>query len=256
MFSSDVYLFYFVIFFSLLMSLPTYILSYFASSPYGKHSRSGKSKTTISPSIAWFFMESPTLWLTFLIFPLGKNYTNPLAYFLISPFLIHYTNRTIIYPLHLDKRAHNKFPLNIAVTGFIYNILNAYIQSRYVSHYANYENDEWFWTRFRCGFFVFGLGMVINVWADGVLLSLKRQGGGYKIPRGGLFEYVSSPNYFGEIMEWLGWALMTWSWAGLAFLVYTCSNLVPRAVSTHKWYVEKFGEDYPKNRRAVFPFLY
>ncbi|XP_059298253.1 steroid 5-alpha-reductase DET2 isoform X2 [Lycium ferocissimum] len=99
-------------------------------------------------------------------------------------------------------------------------------------------------------------GMVVNVWADGVLLGLKSEGVGYKIPRSGLFEYVSSPNYLGEIVEWLGWALMTWSWAGLAFFVYTCANLVPRAVSNHKWYLEKFGEDYPKNRKAVFPFLY
>ncbi|PHT70555.1 Steroid 5-alpha-reductase DET2 [Capsicum annuum] len=255
MFSSDLYLFYFITFFNLSMSIPTYILSQFVTAPYGKHSRSDKSETTMSPPIAWAFMESPMLWLTFLIFPFGKNYANPLAYLVISPYLIHYINRTIIYPLRLDTKASNKFPLNVAITGFIYNVLNAYIQSRYVSHYANYE-DEWLWTRFGCGLFVFGFGMVVNVWADGVLLGLKRQGGGYKIPRGGLFEYVSSPNYFGEIMEWLGWALMTWSWAGLAFLVYSSSNLVPRAVSTHKWYLEKFGEDYPKNRKAIFPFLY
>ncbi|KAK4377533.1 hypothetical protein RND71_003829 [Anisodus tanguticus] len=260
---SDENVYNFIIFFIFLMALPTFILAQLFTSPYGKHHSSSSSGTTISPPIAWAFMESPTLWLTFLIFRFGKNYANPLAYLLISPFLFHYTNRTIIYPLRLyfgskpnSKKSTSHFPLNIAVTAFIYNILNSYIQCRWVSHYANYESNEWFWVRFCGGLIVFGLGMVVNVWADGVLLGLKSQGGGYKIPRGGLFEYVSCPNYLGEIVEWLGWALMTWSWAGLAFFVYTCANLVPRAVSNHKWYVEKFGEDYPKNRKAVFPFLY
>ncbi|XP_059298252.1 steroid 5-alpha-reductase DET2 isoform X1 [Lycium ferocissimum] len=260
---SDENLFNFIIFFILLMSLPTFILAQFFTSPYGKHKRSCNSGTTISPPLAWAFMESPTLWLTFLIFRFGKNNKNPLSYVLISPFIFHYTNRTIIYPLRLyfgskpiSKKSTSHFPLNIAVTGFIYNILNSYIQCRWVSHYADYESNELFWVRFCGGLVVFAGGMVVNVWADGVLLGLKSEGVGYKIPRSGLFEYVSSPNYLGEIVEWLGWALMTWSWAGLAFFVYTCANLVPRAVSNHKWYLEKFGEDYPKNRKAVFPFLY
>lgn len=81
-------------------------------------------------------------------------------------------------------------------------------------------------------------------------------GGGYKIPRGGLFEWVSCPNYLGEILEWAGWAVMTWSWAGLGFFVYTCANLVPRAMANHRWYLEKFGGDYPNNRKAVVPLLY
>ncbi|MCD7457290.1 Steroid 5-alpha-reductase det2 [Datura stramonium] len=84
--------------------------------------------------------------------------------------------------------------------------------------------------------------MVVNVWADGVLLGLKSQGGGYKIPRGGDFEYVSCPNY----LEQLGWALMTLSWPGWR------AELVPRPVSNHKWYVKKFGKDNPKNRKVVF----
>ncbi|XP_075108806.1 steroid 5-alpha-reductase DET2-like [Nicotiana tabacum] len=253
---SDQNLFQFIVFFILLMSIPTFILSQFLTSPYGKHYRSN-SGTTISSPFAWFLMESPTLWLTILLFPFGKNHTNPLAYILISPFLLHYVNRTIIYPIKLSQKTTNgNFPLHIALTGFVYNILNAYIQTRWVSHYANYDVDKWFWFRFVGGIVVFAIGMMMNVWADGVLMGLKSQGGGYKIPRNGLFEYVSSPNYLGEVMEWLGWALMTWSWAGLAFFVYTCSNLVPRAVSNHKWYLEKFGEDYPKNRKAVFPFLY
>lgn len=107
------------------------------------------------------------------------------------------------------------------------------------------------------GLGVFGFGMWMNVKSDAVLVGLKSGGGGgYKIPRGGWFEAVSCPNYLGEIVEWLGWAVMTWSWAGLGFWVYTCANLVPRAYANHKWYLEKFKEDYPMNRKAVIPYLY
>lgn len=91
--------------------------------------------------------------------------------------------------------------------------------------------------------------------SDLVLVGLKAQGGGYKIPRGGLFELVSCPNYLGEIVEWLGWAVMTWSWAGLGFFLYSCFYLVPRAIGNHKWYLDKFKEVYPKHRKAVIPFL-
>lgn len=140
--------------------------------------------------------------------------------------------------------------------AFGFNVLNAYLQTRWVSHYAEFEGDKWFWWRFSGGLVVFVCGMAVNVRSDMVLVGLKSEGGGYKIPRGGLFEWVSCPNYFGEIMEWAGWALMCGSRVGFGFLVYTCANLVPRAGANHRWYLEKFGEDYPKEREAVIPFLY
>ncbi|PON37090.1 3-oxo-5-alpha-steroid 4-dehydrogenase, C-terminal [Parasponia andersonii] len=58
-----------------------------------------------------------------------------------------------------------------------------------------------------------------------------------------LTEVVSFPSYFEECVEWLGWAMMTWSWVGLGFLLFTCANLVPRGRVNHKWYLDKFGED-------------
>ena len=76
----------------------------------------------------------------------------------------------------------------------------------------------------------------------------------YKIPEGFMFRYVSFPNYFGEILEWMAFAIMTWSLAGLSFMIWTMANLVPRAIKGHQWYHNKF-ESYPKNRKAIFPFI-
>jgi protein-S-isoprenylcysteine O-methyltransferase Ste14 len=97
--------------------------------------------------------------------------------------------------------------------------------------------------------------MLLNKQADRTLRKLRGPGEtGYKIPRGGAYTWVSCPNYLGEIVEWLGWALATWSPAGLAFAAYTAANLVPRALANHRWYRERFP-DYPAERRAVIPYL-
>ncbi|KAB1214650.1 Steroid 5-alpha-reductase DET2 [Morella rubra] len=243
-----------------LIGPPTYISLRFLQAPYGKHHRPGWGPT-MSPPLAWFLMESPTLWLTLLLFPFGLHSSNPKSLILISPFLLHYFHRTCIYPLRLQRNSVRRgtvsgFPISVAVMGFGFNLLNAYLQARWVSQYKDYDSDRWFWWRFVGGLVLFCGGMAVNIWSDRVLVGLKKEGGGYKVPRGGWFELVSCPNYFGEIVEWLGWAVMTWSWVGLGFFLYTCANLVPRARANHRWYLEKFGEDYPKGRKAVVPFLY
>ncbi|PON36925.1 3-oxo-5-alpha-steroid 4-dehydrogenase, partial [Parasponia andersonii] len=198
----------------------------FLQAPYGKHRRPGWGPTMAAP-LAWFLMESPSLWLTLLLFPLGIHSSNPKSLALVCVFLLHYFNRTCLFPLRLHRRtAHQKiapgFPVSMAVLAFGFNFLNSYLQTRWVSHYADYDGDEWFWWRFSVGAAVFFTGMAVNVWSDRVLVRLKEEaGGGYKVPRGGWFEVVSCPNYFGECVEWLGWALMTWSWTGLGFLLFT-----------------------------------
>jgi steroid 5-alpha-reductase/3-oxo-5-alpha-steroid 4-dehydrogenase 1 len=102
---------------------------------------------------------------------------------------------------------------------------------------------------------LFVLGFSINLQADTILINLRQPGEtGYKIPRGGLFRLVSCPNYLGELIEWTGWAIATWSLPGLAFAVWTAANLVPRALSHHRWYRDRFP-DYPAERRAVIPLL-
>ena len=56
------------------------------------------------------------------------------------------------------------------------------------------------------------------------------------MPHGGLFAYVSCANYLGELVQWGGWALATWSYAGLLWWLFALSTFVPRARDTHAWY--------------------
>ncbi|WP_420426673.1 3-oxo-5-alpha-steroid 4-dehydrogenase [Algiphilus sp.] len=107
--------------------------------------------------------------------------------------------------------------------------------------------------RFVVGVLIFVTGYVINRKADAMLAALRSSGhGGYRIPRGWLFERVSCPNYLGEFLIWIGWAVATWSLAGAVFALWTVANLLPRALSHHAWYRAQFP-DYPTARKAVIP---
>jgi steroid 5-alpha reductase family enzyme len=109
--------------------------------------------------------------------------------------------------------------------------------------------------RFLFGATMFFGGMAINWHSDAVLRRLRRSGEtAYKIPYGGLYRWVSCPNYLGEIVEWGGWALATWSLAAAAFAFWSAANLVPRALSHHRWYRENFP-GYPSERGAILPYL-
>jgi 3-oxo-5-alpha-steroid 4-dehydrogenase 1 len=97
---------------------------------------------------------------------------------------------------------------------------------------------------------------VLHVQSDRIIRNLRNPGDKtYRIPEGGMFRWVSSPHYLGEIIQWTGWAILTWSLAGAAFALFTFCNLAPRAVSNHRWYRERFAE-YPAGRRVLIPGLF
>ncbi len=146
-------------------------------------------------------------------------------------------------------------PLSIAAMGMAFNLVNSWLNATQISEYGDYSTwqmDPRLWI----GLAVFALGFGINLHADTVLIHLRKPGEtGYKIPHGGLYRWITCPNYFGEILEWTGWAIATWSVAGLSFALYTTANLAPRAHTHHHWYHSKFP-DYPKERKALLPGLW
>ncbi len=144
----------------------------------------------------------------------------------------------------------------VVASGFFFNVINAYINARFISEFGEYSTQWLTDSRFLIGAGVFLVGIFLNLHADNILIRLRRPGEtDYVVPQGGGFHFVSCPNYMGEILEWAGWALATWSLSGLAFFLFTFANLVPRARSNHRWYVETFS-DYPPSRKALIPGIY
>ena len=111
---------------------------------------------------------------------------------------------------------------------------------------------------FILGTLIFLMGMGINLHSDHIIRKLRRPGDTrHYIPMGGMFRYVTSANYFGELTEWVGFAILTWSWPGLVFAIWTFANLAPRARATHRRYIDQFGESYSSlHRRYIIPFIY
>ncbi len=236
----------------LVLAVPTFVSLRFVSAPYGRYRRGGWGPS-LPPALAWMVMESPAPLLFAAVYLTGPHRGQPAPLVLLALWQLHYLYRAFLYPTQL--RSGSPVPLSVMLLAIGFNVLNASINARWVSSLGSYPTSWLADPRFLAGVVLFGTGLAINVTSDRALRRLRRPGEtGYRIPSGGAFEYVSCPNYLGEIVEWIGWAVATWSPAGLAFAVYTTANLAPRALTHHDWYRREFP-DYPPQRRALIPFV-
>ena len=236
----------------IIIGLITFFILLKVTAPYGKFSTRNWGPL-ISFKLGWFLQEiiSP---ITFSYFFLtGMIEQKSIAWFFLILWNLHYFNRSIIFPL---RKKHKSFcPISVVFMAIFFNLVNGFINGYYLGNIYQYDYDYLFNINFITGLFLFCSGMIININADNILLKLKKQDDDdYQIPRKGFYEYISCPNYFGEIIEWTGFALMTWSIPALVFALWTIFNLVPRAISHHRWYKQNF-KDYPKNRKAIIPFI-
>jgi 3-oxo-5-alpha-steroid 4-dehydrogenase 1 len=225
--------------------------------PYGRHVRSGWGPT-VQARLGWIVMESPSAIGFLWVYSWGahKYETTPLL--AATLWLVHYCYRAFVYPFLVRSHRDKRMPaLPIMLMGVFYNSMNSYVNARHLSEFDDYSADAPFARpSFYLGLLLFAVGFGMNVHSDQILINLRRPGEtGYVVPHGGMFRFVSAPNYFGEILEWTGWSLLAWSLPGVSFAVYTAANLVPRALVNHQWYHDKFKDAYPKARRAVIPWL-
>lgn len=232
----------------------TYFSLLLIPAPYGRHLRKGWGYT-VKARLGWFIMELPAFSVIIIMFFMGNKRTSLAAIAFLLMWTVHYFQRTFIFPF-LMKGGDKKFPVMLIVFGLGFNTINGYVNGKYLFHFSPVYPISWFYDpRFIIGAALFISGIVINLHSDHILRGLRGSAkNGYSIPRRGLFKYISCPNYFGEILEWIGWAIATWSIPGLAFAVFTFANLAPRAFTNHKWYRKNFP-DYPEKRKALIPFI-
>ena len=216
--------------------------------PYGKHSTRKWGKV-IDNKTGWILMELPALLTCPLIYFTITEEINSNVVFIVL-WIIHYFNRTVIYPLRIKTKG-KKIPIAIVASAFFFNMVNGILNGYFLT-LLQFESISEFYL--ILGFIIFIIGFYINISSDNLLIKLRTNQKGYVIPNGKLFNYVSCPNFFGEIIEWLGFAIMTLNPGSLSFLIWTICNLIPRSKAHHKWYKENF-ENYPKKRKAVIPYL-
>ncbi|MBT3588900.1 MAG: DUF1295 domain-containing protein [Flavobacteriaceae bacterium] len=235
-----------------LVGVSSFILLQFVRAPYGRHLRKGWGKE-IPNNLGWFLMEMPSF-LIILYFYLSSNQRNYAAMLSIL-WLVHYFNRTFIYPFRIRTK-NKKIPITIVLSALGFNFINAGLNGYFLSNLAHYDLSSFQNWNFYLGILLFISGFLINQISDTILINLRKSDEiAYKIPRGFLFKYISCPNYFGEIIQWIGFALMAWNFPATTFLIWTVANLLPRVAGHHKWYKSHF-KDYPEKRKALLPKLW
>jgi hypothetical protein len=222
--------------------------------PYGRYERAGFGPT-MPTRLAWILQELPAPLVFAAVFFRGEHAARLAPLVLLALWQLHYLQRTFVYPL-LMRVGAGRTPLTTVALAILFNTVNGACNAYAITHGVLRHTDEWLGDpRFAAGAALFLAGWAVNLRCDAILRSLRKPGeSGYAIPRGGLFRFVSCPNYLGEIAEWCGWALAAWTYAGFAFAFFTFANLFPRALSHHRWYRERFP-DYPPERKAIIPFV-
>lgn len=212
----------------------------------------------VNGKLAWVIQEAPSLCVPVWCLHNGKEELvgSPVNLILLFCFIGHYANRTIIFPFQI--RGGKDTPVGVIISALFFTTLNGIIQGYYFTQIHRYDTAHLMSPMFIVGMGLFFNGLVINLHSDSILRNLRKPGEtGYKIPRGGMFRYISGANFFGEILEWFGFAVASgFAFPAVTFALCTACNIAPRAVQHHRWYLTKF-EDYEKlGRKAIIPFVY
>ena len=220
----------------------------------------------INNKVAWCCMETPV----FVLFTILCLYSPRMKPFDISNSLVpliiflffqtHYIRRSFIFPFLL--RGKSKMPVVVMLMGVLFNVCNAFMQGGWLFYKSPVEmySIHWLWTpQFIIGALVYFGGMVLNIQSDKIIQDLRKPGdSNHYLPSQGFFKYVTGAHYFGEVIEWVGFAILTWSIPGMVFALWTFANLAPRANAIYNKYIKMFGEETIKSKKLkrLFPRIY
>lgn len=235
-----------------------FICLYFVDAGYGKFYNK-KWGPAIGNRIGWVVMEAPVFVAMLCLWYFSDRRDDIVRLTMLLIFETHYLHRSFIFPLLI--RGNGRMPLSIILMGMLFNTLNALMQGGwlfFISPADKYTTDWLVDWRFITGVIVFFAGMFINIHSDSIIRNLRKPGdNAHYLPKGGMFHYVTSANYFGELLEWTGFAILTWSLSALVFVIWTFANLGPRAARIYTRYKDEFAEEFDARRlKRIIPFIY
>ncbi len=239
----------------IVLSMLIFAFLHWIQAPYGRYNRAGWGPQ-LPNYLGWVLMEFVSPLAFNFFFWTGPGAQNPYGIFLCLLWTGHYFYRSLIYPFRVNSQG-KKMPWAIVAMAIFFNSINGSFNGYALSQVAPPQVASGFLLGLQiAGFILFFLGWCLNFSSDEILINLRKNGesGVYRIPVGGAFRWVSCPNYLGEMIEWLGFALMAQNLAATSFAIWTMANLAPRALAHHKWYKKTFDK-YPRERKALIPFL-
>lgn len=256
MFTTDTY--YTVAIVMVCLAVVVFIALQYIVAPYGM-TFNRKWGPSIRNKYGWILMEAPAFVAMSLFWILSPRRGDVTLGVMTSLYLFHYFQRSFIFPCLLKGKSRMSWV--IVLMGVLFNLVNTYLIGGwffFVSP-ADYYSADWLHSSyFIVGTMVFFAGMLINLHSDYIIRHLRKPGDTrHYIPHGGMFRYVTSANYLGELTEWIGYAILTWSIGGAVFFIWTFANLAPRARTLHRRYLSEFGDEYRDlHRKYIIPFLY
>ncbi|KAF4673073.1 3-oxo-5-alpha-steroid 4-dehydrogenase 1 [Perkinsus chesapeaki] len=229
------------------------IIGFFGlTAAYGKMLESGQlsSRVKINPKLGWFIQEFPSFALPLLTIITQWPSLTVYQVVMLSMMVAHYFQRSIVYPLLM--RSNRRTPVTIVASAFAFCSINGWLQSMWVVCSLNDEDANKLNIAVGVGLYL--LGFFVNLQSDHILRNLRKnaqENNQYFIPYGGMFRFVTCPNYLGEMIEWFGYAMASsWGLAPVTFAFTTFANLFPRAIEQRRWYRSKF-DDYDKLHRKA-----
>ena len=232
------------------LAVVVFVALFHVNAGYGKFYQP-KWGPSLDNHLGWFLMEVPVFLAMLLLWWLSDRRADSTRLIFLLLFELHYFHRSFIFPRQL--RGHSRMPWTIVLMGALFNTLNALMQGGWIFFFspADYYPQDWVLRLpFLAGTALFFYGMFINIQSDRIIRHLRKPGDtAHYLPRGGMFRYVTSANYFGEFV--------TWSWSGAVFALWTFSNLAPRAARIYDLYAREFPDEMDTSRmKRMIPFIY
>ena len=240
------------------LAVVVFISLYFITAGYGQF-RTKQWGWSINNKLAWVLMEAPAFLTMAGIWCWGGCPTAAPQIVLLGLFLLHYFQRSFVFPLLMS--GHSKMPVTIMLSGVTFNIINGIMQGGAL-YWFPVEAYQEGWNYLAhgtsiIGLVVFFIGMAINLHSDHVIRHLRKPGDNrHYLPQKGMYRYVTSANYLGELIEWTGFAIIAGSMAAWVFVWWTAANLVPRAHAIYKKYKAEFGKEALAEKKRIIPFVY